>query len=278
MNINSILKDNKRNDNNIKFLYKTIILNNRLGVYKLYIKLAQENGYNIVPFSCFYEERFSNKKHLILRHDVDHITPATRKMYQVEKALGVRSSYYFRFSTIDLKLIQKMIEDGFEVGLHYETMSDYAREKGITDISEVNLKEVRNRLKNDIEKFNNMINYKSVSAAGHGDIVNTNLRYSNNMLFEDFPASYYGVEFEVYNKELYEKCISSHIMDAPLGCNYGFSYNSNPVDAVLKGYKNIVFLTHPNHWYMNINNRILELALLCTGRFTFCTKREFKRI
>jgi len=274
-----ILNNRQRNDKSLRYILSIIVLNNRIQYYKMYIMLALRYGYKVTTFIDFYHDRDSEVKHLVLRHDVDHNTIATRKLFEAELECGVRSTYYFRKSTIDRKLIQDMISAGFEVGFHYETLSDYAKEHNSMSIGHIDMKDVRERLKSDIEEFNQAIKNKIRSCAGHGDPMNIELKCSNNVLFEEIDSTYYGIEVEAYNKDLYENYIDAHIMDNSIAYNYGFSYQSNPISDILAGRRNIVFLAHPSHWYLSLKSRFkLLINILIFRNVVTETNRDFKRI
>ena len=146
------------------YVFRTLIFNNRLDCYEKYLKLAREKSYDILPLNDFYMlDDKRSRKHLILRHDVDSAGVSTRKMFKLEKENGMKSTYYFRFSTIDLPLIHEMIDAGFEVGLHYETISDYIRENGYTDKSQINLNQMREQLSEEIRSFESIIGCKTTS-------------------------------------------------------------------------------------------------------------------
>ena len=100
-----------RFDNTKSFVFKTILLNNRFAAYEKYLRTAFESGYTVCSMAEFYTD-FKNgvtdKKHFVLRHDVDDLLPATKKMFEIEKRLGVHSTYYFRWSTVDKDLTIQM--------------------------------------------------------------------------------------------------------------------------------------------------------------------------
>lgn len=266
-------------DHSLFFLVRTILLNDRLRMYGSYIRLAREKGYVVCPMRDFYIDRMNIKaRHFVLRHDVDHVSPATRKMFEAERRLGVRSTYYFRFGTMDLPLMRDMIQEGFEVGLHYETLSDYIRENRITDIGQADLQIVRERLRHEIEEFNETVGMKMTSCASHGAPENVRLKCSNNILLEGEDPAAYDILFEAYDRALYEKFVDCHIMDGSILYNFGFSYRDNPVDAVREDKRNIVFLAHPNHWYASPRVRAGQAAKLILGRARFSSDRQFRRI
>lgn len=266
-----------RFDTGKRFVLQTIFRNNRLDAYKKYIELALIEGYDVCSMLEFYGDK-ERGKHFVLRHDVDHKTPATYKMFRVEKGIGVHSTYYFRWSTVDRGLMKEMIDAGFEVGLHYETISDYAIKNNITQITDEDIEICRLRLKEEIAKFSKVINRPVSSIVGHGTKKNLEIRKSNNVLLEGESYTDYGIMFEGYDKDLYNKYVDVHIMDGSIRINNGFSYKSNPIDAISSGYRNIIFLTHPNHWYKTLPQRGWNVAMVAAGKCTFDTDREFSRI
>lgn len=277
--LDKILNKGQRTDRSLSFIWGNIILNHRIQYYKMYIMLALSREYKVCSFIDFYNDRDSDVKHLVLRHDVDQHNPiATRKLFEAELDCGVKSTYYFRKSTVDRQLIIDMINAGFEVGFHYETIADYAKEHNCESIDQINMKEVSERLKSDITDFNLSLKYTIRSCASHGDAMNRKLKCSNNILFENTDPRYFGVEIEAYNRDLYESYIDSHIMDGPIMYNYGFSYKLNPIDEILAERRNIVFLAHPNHWYLTLKDRLVCMLQLLLKKAVFDTNREFKRI
>ncbi len=262
-----------------KYMFEKIILNNRLSDYKKYINYARDKGYSIRTMKDFYHlEDKNSEKNLILRHDVDFKGISTRNMFEAEKELKVKSTYYFRFSTIDVLLIHEMLENEFEVGLHFETIADYIRETGCRRKDEIDIDAMRIRLSNDIKKFEEIIGSKISSCCSHGAEENIKLGISNNVLTEKQDMKMFSVDFEAYDYKMYSKYIDCHIMDANILYNCGFSYKDTPISAVDEGKKNIIFLSHPNHWDESLIQRGKELINWSLGRVQYGSERKFVRI
>ncbi len=266
-----------RFDKGKRFVFQTILRNDRLNTYSEYIKMAKDNNYQVCSMIEFYQAP-NQGKHFVLRHDVDYSGPATRRMFFTEQRLGIHSTYYFRKSTIDIPLMNEMIDAGFEVGFHYETLSDYATENNLDRISERDLSICRERLKKEIMDFNSLLKKPISSIVGHGTRKNFQIGQSNNVLLENQDYKDFGIVFEGYDKNLYADYVSAHIMDGSIRRNFGFSYSSNPIEAIDNCESNIVFLSHPNHWYKTLPQRGWELTALVLGRYTPETNREFSRI
>lgn len=267
-----------RFDNTKKFMFSTIIKNNRLESYAKYIEYALASGYKVYSMDEFYNNKDSTDKKFVLRHDVDWNSVATRKMFELEKKMGVHSTYYFRKSTIDKKIIQEMLNAGFDVGLHYETISDYALENKINNPEEIDLDIVREKLKKEIKEFKVNYNKNMTSICSHGSPKNSELRLSNNVLLDGESYLDYDILFEAYDKNLYDYYKPYHIMDSNIRRGCGFSYTSNPIEGINANENVIIFLSHPNHWFFSFKSYIWNIICFILRRYNLITKRKFVRI
>jgi len=59
---------------------------------------------------------------IILRHDVDRLPHNSLRLAELENALGIKGSYYFRVvpGSYDIDIMNKIAELGHEIGYHYE--------------------------------------------------------------------------------------------------------------------------------------------------------------
>lgn len=260
-----------------KYVLSTIAKNNRLDTYSKYIEMAKQHGYYVCSMREFFLDS-KEKKHFVLRHDVDYLGPFTRKMFTVERNLGVHSTYYFRDSTIDVSLMNEMIEAQFEVGFHYETLSNYAKEHSLNKLSIKDIEICRSKLKKEIQNINELLNSPITSVASHGDKKNREIMLSNNVLLEGQDYNDYGILFEAYDENLYNNYVDVHIMDNNIRRNFGFSYSVNPIEAISDNYTNIVFLSHPNHWYNSWKRIIYDMAAFLVGRYDSVPRGKFSRI
>lgn len=270
----------KRFDTGALFIFKTILFNNRLSVYEKYLRLAMHRGYKLISMQEFWNSKESPDYKFVLRHDVDSLPlKSVRRMFSIEKKLGAHATYYFRHSTVDKSLVKKMLDAGFEVGLHFETISDWAEQRNITSSGQVDIEECRRILKKEIAEFKKEYNPNMVSICSHGAPINTKLHLSNNVLLEGQNYKDFEIEFEAYDADLYENYVSYHIMDSNIRNNNGFSYKSNPIDGTNGQKRNIIFLAHPEHWlFSSFKPWAKNLLSFMLGRFTLSTKREFVRI
>lgn len=267
-----------RNDVGMKFIREVLFSNNRLSYYDYYIKLAKKNGYIVTSYIDYLENyKDTDKKVIILRHDIDHTPVKARIMFEVEKKNNVKATYYFRWSTIDYDLAKEMNDSGFEVGLHYETLATYCLKNNINSINNEVIEKAKEELKKEIKEFKEKTGINIKTIANHGHPKNVEIGASNNVLLENEIYKNFGIVSEAYDKDFY-KNVNTHIMDNNILTNYGFSYKSNPIDSILRGDKVIVFLAHPQHWKDDFGTRVKMAIKILLHKYTTSTTREFKRI
>jgi hypothetical protein len=93
--------------------------------YKEMLQNAIINGYEITPMK---NHNLNYDKHLLIRHDVDFTLENAIKFSDIEDSLGVKSTYFIRlnsknynpFSIDNSKIINKLIKNNHEIGLHIE--------------------------------------------------------------------------------------------------------------------------------------------------------------
>ena len=97
----------------------------RWSEYRRVLELARRHGYRIVSLEQRVREgrRDGVGPTLILRHDVDQHPRSVLTMAAIETELGVHSSWYFRWRTAHPAVVSALRNDGFDVGLHYETLT-----------------------------------------------------------------------------------------------------------------------------------------------------------
>lgn len=274
----NLIEKKARIDKGYLFLLKVIIFNNRLKYYEAYLRLAKEKGYNIVSYIEYLEKyKDSSSNVLILRHDIDNHTFNVRSMFEIEKSVNAKASYYFRWNTFDKQLMQEIHNAGFEVGLHYETLGKYCDENNINKVDEEVINRCKELLKEEIKLFKERSEIDIKTTANHGHPKNCELRISNNVLLEDQNYEEFGIVSETYDKDFY-RTVTTHIMDTDISINCGFAYASNPIESILNNDKVIVFLSHPEHWRFSVSKKIKLLMKFLLFKFTTTTKRNFIRI
>lgn len=91
--------------------------------YKKLIEGAANAGYQAVTVRE-YLQGIRKPLTLILHHDVEWNPRQALAVAEIEKAIGFRSTFYFRVDTkaFDLTVMRQLQDDGFEVGYHFNTL------------------------------------------------------------------------------------------------------------------------------------------------------------
>lgn len=116
------------------------------------------------------------KSGIILRHDVDFSTAAALEVAELEIELDVRSTFFMLLNhySVDTILLKLLVENDFEVGLHYDPLVD--------DVFE-----------HEIEKLEQLIGQQVYSVSVHNPSVHG--IYPN---FEGYIDTYKGFSNETY--------------------------------------------------------------------------------
>jgi len=268
--------------NKIKLFIK-YLKNNRIKEYENIIKKALENDYQVIGLRDYVLKNYDeNMKLFILRHDVDHFSDGTKMMLEVEKKYGVKSSFYFRNSTFEPKLMKEIEEYGSEASLHFEPIADFVKANGIRNKDELYvIQDWQERcleiLRCNIERFRKLLNIPCITIASHGEYENSLVQTPNNYLTEDISTyDYLGIKLEAYNKKMIEK-VTCYISDVPLEITDGYKYGTTPFEAIKNNKKIIMFLSHPNHWHYSTWKQFKKLVKIIITKQDM-TIREFKRV
>ncbi|MDY6791274.1 MAG: hypothetical protein SWH54_08405 [Thermodesulfobacteriota bacterium] len=99
-----------------------------LSVYQNLLEEIRRSGFEVITIKEYFVKKDNEESFIILRHDVDRCPENALKMAELESALGMYATYYFRFKKkAFVPHIIKQIKDlGHEIGYHYEVM-DKAR-------------------------------------------------------------------------------------------------------------------------------------------------------
>jgi len=154
-----------------------------LSSYSNLIQTILRADYKIYAVDEYIREK-PEKNVVVLRHDVDVNPHQALLMAKLERSLGVKSTYYFRYipRVFNESIIKSIGEMGFEVGYHYETL----------DKSYGNFPEAISLFKNELESFRKIAPVKTVCS--HGNVVR-NKHYS-------------GLNYDIFkfSENLLEEC------------------------------------------------------------------------
>lgn len=247
----------------IRSIIKKITQNSRLDEYRAILELALEHGYTVTSLLDWYEHDFyPGKKVFILRHDVDYDAEGAFRMYQIEKGLGVRSTFYYRWYTLQAQTMKEIHENGFEVSLHFETLATYCRSKKITNASQLTEKdyeEAYKKLLEEIDFFEKEF-WKIKTICSHGDHRNRLIGIPNHALLQGKDLSNLGIYFETYDEPIKSR-FDSYISDSSIKSDHVWRYGVSPEQAMKDGAESICLLTHPQHWNYHLSRNIRKVLV-----------------
>lgn len=240
-------------------VYADFLMPSRLGEFERLLRTALANEYEILSVQSFFNLARRGQirgKLMINRHDIDSDLKTAKRMFEIEKRLGVCASYYFRLSTIDIPFMQKLNCYGSEASYHFEEIATYAKRfciKNKTDIVQ-NMPTIQAQFKNNVLGIRKQTNLSLSTVASHGDFVNRLLQIKNWELLTPELRAELGIILEVYDPEMNEYVISRYAdRQYPL-----LFHPLSPYDAIDRGDQVILILTHSRNWDSNSISNLKE--------------------
>ena len=155
-----------------------------LKAYKTLLLALQQSGYRFQTFEEFITIPHEGKT-VVMRHDVDELAWNALAIAHVEKALGIKATYFFRIvkqSNVP-EVIKEIVEMGHEVGYHYE---DLASAKG----DEIMAMET---FRSNLSYFRTYFPVRSVCMHG-----SSTSQYDNRLLWKNHSLADFGLIGEPY--------------------------------------------------------------------------------
>jgi hypothetical protein len=230
-------------------IYADYLMPSRLDEYERLLQASIEAGYQHVTLPAFYalcKNKALSGKYFIHRHDIDTDPKTARKMFNLERNLGIRSSYYFRLSTLDVPLMKEIHQYGSEVGYHYEELATYCKRHRILSPKNLTLhhQEIRDQFELNVRAVTDLVGFPIRTIASHGDFANRKLGVPNYAFIDREFMDRLNIDFECYDPFLI-----SHYNETISDTTYPMYYKPySPVEALKRNPKVIYLLTHPRHW------------------------------
>lgn len=235
-------------------IYADYLAGNRFEEYRQIIEQSKHLGFRHCTITELSDAIATNSVNpndsiFLHRHDIDTDVGGARIFFEIEKSLGVRSTYYFRLSTVDAALIREINDYGSEVGYHYEELATYAKRHGLQTRSSIlaNMDVITADFEQNFRDLEKLIGFKIRSVASHGDFANRRLGLQNTEILRSTELRRrLGIKCESYDEPLMSFFEAYLADDLPTR-----SYKrGSPFDAI-KSNKRICLLTHPRHWRTN---------------------------
>jgi hypothetical protein len=225
-------------------IYRDYLQRERLDELRALMARAVELGYEPMTLSAFAERDGAADRVLLLRHDVDSDVARARRIWEIERELGVVGSYFFRRSTWDVAFMHELSAGGCEVGYHYEELATLIKRRGARSPAEARalIEPARDALRASLAELRAHSRLALDVLASHGDFANRALDVANVELLKDaqFRAAI-GVRLEAYDVE---DRVDVRCFDAgPDGWK-----PVDPARALARGAPVVELLLHPRAW------------------------------
>jgi hypothetical protein len=190
-------------------VYCDYIRPERLDEFRRLIARAVDLGYETLTLSAFARlvgagEAAARERVLLLRHDIDSDVSRARRMWEIERELGVVGTYFFRRATWDLPFMRELASHGYEVGYHYEELATLVKQRGAATADEARglILPARERLRAALAELRAKSAMPLDVLASHGDFANRSVDVSNAELLSDRQfRTEVGVALEAYDIE-----------------------------------------------------------------------------
>ena len=213
--------------------------------YRGLLEEALVQRYDVVTLSQFVAAAPPPPRCVVLRHDVDQHPRSALRMAAIERELGVRSSWYFRWRTADGRVIGRLRADGFEVGFHYETLTRrlLALGRGADAIDSALVESCRAELLDEIDRFCRRFG-PITSICPHGDTRVpgvSNAVLTTNGLLDQHPR-WFDANEAMRGREIAAWVTDRSTPDGRWGAG------ANPRELLGTGASPMLLLVHPNNW------------------------------
>ncbi|MEG1950865.1 MAG: hypothetical protein RR137_10955 [Odoribacter sp.] len=243
-------------------IYDDFFRGSRLELYDKMLKDAIANEYHFYTIEDFNKKIIEGSlddtmKYAIIRHDIDTDPLTAYKLFQIERKYNIKSTYYFRLSTINKNIIAEISNFGSEVSYHYEEIASYAKSHRIKSKKEIEkyIDNIRNEFINNLLKFRTELNLPCLTIASHGDFVNKYLGITNYDLLNDVIRVENNIQLEAYDTA-FMKFVTSRIAD--LGVIDGLWTPRGFYESIATQEKVLYILIHPRQWYSRISSNVKE--------------------
>lgn len=231
-------------------LYNDFLRPSKEEEYELILKTARDNGYEFHTVASFEDiiggGKIKGKKYLILRRDIDTADfKILKKMLVLEKKYEARATYYFRWNTINVKLMQEIADAGGEASYHYEEIATYCYAHKIKSKEKMlqHIEEIRDLFISQYAKFKEKTGQPCLTVASHGEFVNTKIKVQNTTIIDERVRKATGIVREAYDRP-HMDLLTCRIADQV----EMEQFPAKAIDAIERGEPVLELLTHPRQW------------------------------
>src|SRR3989338_1509368 len=208
----------------------------KLEHYKYCLESAKRKGYKFLTLEEYIQNKSKvvrKEKIILMRHDIDHKLSLAMNFAEIEKSLGIQTTYFIRlhadynpYRLENYKVIKNLTEMDHEVGLYYDA--------GFARLFNENAEQF---FKRDGVIFENIIN-KKISGISCHEPNNS----KNEFTISDKNIAKFGLKYQAYSPIFVKdmKYISDSSARWREGCMCNFIEKETP---------KLYITTHPIWWH-----------------------------
>lgn len=241
-------------------------MGSRISRYRDLLSHLVEAGYNFRTLSEFAQAADRGMSPAspvcLLRNDIDSDPRGAALMFDCDRAAGVRATYFFRLSTVDVGLAREIHLFGGEVGYHYEEIATAAKRLALHSRQQIDahIELIREDFRSNVRKFGSDIGAPPRVVAAHGDFVNRRIGISNDYLLDRKLLDELGIVADAYDRRIHGN-LQARFSDWP--APYWWK-PADPMVALPPSPSTITILVHPRQWIFNPSlNLRLDVRRLC---------------
>ena len=244
-------------------LYGDYLMPSRLSEYEDLIVAIKDAGYNqtsVINAWSYIKSAGKLNATFVHRHDIDTDIATAKKIFDIERRHGVKSSFYFRLSTLHVNFMREIEEYGSEASYHYEELATYAKNNHIKspDVLQARVGLIQENFLKNLQKIRQITGLPCKTVASHGDFANRKLGLVNHVILKDYVfRDKCNIELESYDAELMNY-FDFRMSDKPYP---DFWHPLSPFEVISDKANNIFLLTHPRQWSSSILENTRENAI-----------------
>jgi hypothetical protein len=249
-------------------VYRDYLEPERLAELLRLLGRAVDHGYESMTLSAFAEHVAAGApgppaRVLLLRHDVDSDVRRARRIWEIERGLGMVGTYFFRRSTWDVPFMRELAGAGCDVGYHYEELATLIKEHGAPTAAAARelIVPARERLRDALVELRAGSGLALDVLASHGDFANRAVNVPNVELLDDAEfRTQIGARLEAYD---IEEHVNVRCSD---GAGGGRWFPVDPDLGLARGARVVELLIHPRAWgAAPMTNARMDAARLLDG-------------
>lgn len=228
-------------------------MGSRLAHYSALLARLRELGYRFCTIAEFVaavrRPEPAPSQVCLLRNDVDSDPGGAARMFDRDRAAGVRATYFFRLATLDPALAARIAAYGSEVGYHFEEVATVAKRLNLRSKDEIaaRIETIRDEFRKNVKAFRGRSGVPLYTVASHGDFANRRLGVPNQELLTPALLGELEIVADAYDRRVHAG-LAARFTDCPPP---QWWKPDDPVRALDAKPATVSILVHPRQWTCN---------------------------